>query len=111
MTDGVEEEIKRRWETSTPQWTCRPWEDLKRLKGISWCLSHDLPLEIVALDGENRICRVGAERDSYEFSMQIQRRFARRGIGVCPRPWAKTIQEDIDRGNGHLYSPDYERLR
>lgn len=104
-------EIEGYWKISTPEWTCRPWTELFDLKGVHWCVEHDLPLEIVALDGVSRICRIGAERDSYEFSMQRQRAFVRRGVKVAPRPWALTIQEDVDRGNGHLYDPRYEKDR
>jgi len=109
--DRVWEETKELWETSAPQWTCRPWNELFDLKGVRWCAEHDLPLEIVALDDVSRICRIGAERDTYEFSMQRQRSLVRRGVKVAPGPWAPSIQNDIDRGNGHLYDPRYEKDR
>ena len=103
-----DEFVKSRWKESTPKWLCKPWEALRELKGVYWCTAHDLPLQIVALDGVSLICRIGAERDPYEFSMQNRRMLIRAGSRVRPRPWAMTIEEDIARGNGSLYDPEYD---
>ena len=108
MPESDEELVKRLWENSTPQWTCEPWDDLYETNGVRWCAEHDLPLQIVALDGVSRICRIGVERDPYEFSMQIRRGLVRRGSPVRPAPWAPNVEEDIQRGNGWMYEAGYK---
>lgn len=56
-----------------PQWTCEQWDEVYEAYGKRICTQHDRELTIVALDGVSRLCRVGAQRDSYEFLAMIHR--------------------------------------
>jgi hypothetical protein len=77
-----------------PQWTCKLWEELFELKGVMECANHDRPLDIVALDGVSRLCRVGAQRDSYEFLALLHRDMESRGAKVAPLVFCELYEDE-----------------
>jgi hypothetical protein len=70
------------------------WEELFELKGVSRCLTHDRSLDIVALDGVSRLCRVGAQRDSYEFLALLSRDMESRGVKVAPLVFCEIYEDE-----------------
>lgn len=80
--------VWRAWEDlkypRPPEWTCELWEDLAELKGVYICAHHGRAMDIVALDRVSRLCRVGAQRDSFEFLAMLNRDMQARGIPTRP---------------------------